>query len=187
MKAVVDTAAGTMLPPRGTHGTVPSVGLLDDQTFRDLMAHVPAPVTVVTTRDDLPRGTTVSAFASLSLSPKLVMVSMDNCSRVLQRIRQVRRFGVNLLAEQQEDVAMRFARDEALRFAPGDWWLDNGLPRLDRTAAWIECDLAYELPAGDHSILVGEVRNAEIERSRPLVYSDRAFGTNSAALTTGRA
>jgi len=67
---------------------------LDDQTFRDLMAHVPAPVTVVTTHDGAPHGTTVSAFASLSLSPKLVMVSMDNNSRILQRIRHVRRFGL---------------------------------------------------------------------------------------------
>ncbi len=160
---------------------------MDDQTFRDLMAHVPAPVTVVTTHDGAPHGTTVSAFASLSLSPKLVMVSMDNNSRILQRIRHVRRFGVNLLADGQGDVAMRFARDEALRFAPDDWRLDRELPRLDGTAAWIECVLAYELPAGDHTILAGEVQHAEMEGPLALVYSNRVFGANSAALSPAEA
>ena len=161
---------------------------MNDQTFVDLMAHVPAPVTVITTHDGLPRGTTVSAFSSLSLRPRLVMVSMDNASSVLPRLRRVRRFGVNLLAEHHGDVAMRFAGDAALRFAADDWWLENGLPRLEGTAAWIECDLAYELPVGDHTILAGEVRHAEVERRRlALVYSDRVFGTNSAALAADRA
>lgn len=110
------------------------------------------------------------------------MVSMDNASKILQRIRHIRRFGVNLLADGQGDIAMRFARDEALRFATDDWHLAEGLPRLDGTAAWIECTLAYELPAGDHTILAGEVRHAELEGPLALVYSNRAFGANSAAL-----
>lgn len=154
---------------------------MDDQDFRDLMAHVPAPVTVITTHDlDTPSGTTVSAFASLSLSPKLVMVSMDNNSRILRRIRHTRRFGINLLAVGQDHIAMRFARDETQRFVPDDWHLENGLPRLDGTAAWFECLLSYELPAGDHTILAGEVQQAAIGEPLALVYSSRVFGTNSA-------
>jgi Flavin reductase like domain len=49
-----------------------------DQVFRDLMAAVCAPVTVVTTMgvtstgEAGPHGATVSAFASLSLRPPLV-------------------------------------------------------------------------------------------------------------------
>lgn len=158
---------------------------MEDQKFRDLMAHVPAPVTVITTNDDDgPHGTTVSAFASLSLSPKLVMVSMDNNSRILKRIRHTRHLGINLLGENQGDVAMRFARDETLRFATNDWRLDgaNQMPRLDGTAAWIDCSLAYELPAGDHTILACEVLDAELHGPLGMVYSNRVFGTNSAAV-----
>lgn len=156
---------------------------MEDQDFRDLMAHVPAPVTVITTHDEgTPSGTTVSAFTSLSLQPKLVMVSMDNASRILQRIRHTRRFGINLLADGQGDIAMRFARDETQRFLPNDWHLDNGLPRIDGTAAWIDCTLAYELPAGDHTILAGEVQDAEMNGPLALVYSNRAFGINSGVL-----
>lgn len=158
---------------------------MEEQPFRDLMAHVPAPVTVITTHDaDGPHGTTVSAFASLSLHPKLVMASLGNESRILQRIRATRRLGINLLAEGQGEIALRFARDEALRFVPNDWHLENNLPKLDDTAAWIEATLAYELPAGDHTILACEVHSAELYGPLALVYSNRVFGANGGALST---
>ena len=58
-----------------------------DQDFRDLMAGVCAPVTVVTTADqDGPHGATVSSFASLSLRPPLVSVALDRRSGLLARI-----------------------------------------------------------------------------------------------------
>jgi flavin reductase (DIM6/NTAB) family NADH-FMN oxidoreductase RutF len=157
---------------------------MEDQKFRDLMALVPAPVTVITTYDeDGPHGTTVSAFTSLSLNPKLVMVSMDNNSRILRRIRHTRHLGINLLGEGQGDLAMRFARDETLRFVPSDWRLEGErqMPRLDDTAAWIEASLAYELPAGDHTILACEVIDAEMHGPLAIVYSNRVFGANGAA------
>lgn len=158
---------------------------MDDLEFRDLMAIVPSPVTVITTVEDgTPAGTTVSAFTSLSLDPRLVLVSLDNRSDLLRQIRHTRRFGVNLLAEGQGDLAMRFARSRADRFAETSWALDSGLPRLGDTAAWIVCELGYELPAGDHTILAGAVHDADRSGRPALVYSDRAFGTNSALAAT---
>jgi hypothetical protein len=62
---------------------------MHDQAFRDLMSAVCAPVTVVTTADeDGPHGTTVSAFASLSLRPPLVTVALDRRSGLLGRWRR---------------------------------------------------------------------------------------------------
>jgi len=153
---------------------------VDDADFRDAMAAVPAPVTVITTLEDgVPAGTTVSAFTSLSLHPKLILVSLDNQSDLLRQIRHTRRFGVNLLAAGQGDVAMRFARTREDRFASTPWRIDADLPMLTDTAAWLVCALAYELPAGDHTILAGAVEDASISGRPALVYSDRVFGTNS--------
>ena len=153
---------------------------MEDSAFRDLMAAVPSPVTVITTTDGgVPAGATVSAFTSLSLSPKLVLVSLDNQSELLRRIRHTRRFGVNLLADGQGDVAMRFARSRDDRFSETSWDLQDGLPRLADVAAFIVCELAYELPAGDHTILAGLAIDATLSGVPALVYSDRVFGMNS--------
>ncbi|MEV0042458.1 flavin reductase family protein [Nocardia rhamnosiphila] len=75
------------------------------------MAAVCAPVTVVTTADDDgPHGATVSSLASLSLHPPLVSVALDLRSALLARIRNARRFGVNVLGFADDETALLFSR-----------------------------------------------------------------------------
>ncbi len=77
------------------------------QQFRDLMAGVCAPVTVVTTTiDGTPHGATVSSFSSLSLDPPLISVALNRNSALLAGIRSAGRFGVNLLGLAQDELAM---------------------------------------------------------------------------------
>ena len=82
------------------------------EEFRAVMAGVATPVSVVTTlTDGHPHGTTVSAFASLSMSPPMVLVSLD---RGLGAARPARAsgsvFGVNVLGSEQAPLALAFAR-----------------------------------------------------------------------------
>ncbi|WP_318280395.1 flavin reductase family protein [Streptomyces griseoloalbus] len=68
-------------------------------------------VAVVTALDgSRPHGTTVSAFASLSLAPPMALVSLDERSRLLAIIRRSGRFGLNVLGAHQADPASLFAR-----------------------------------------------------------------------------
>lgn len=156
-----------------------------DQDFRDLMAAVCAPVTVVTTIDEAgPHGTTVSAFASLSLRPPLVTVALMRRSALLSRIRETGRLGVNVLGADSDEVALRFAaatgeQGGADRFDGTGWTLAQGLPRLDGAAGWAACELRQEVEGGDHLLLIAEVVHAESRPVAPLVYGNRTFGTHS--------
>lgn len=151
-----------------------------DQDFRDLMAGVCAPVTVVTTADgDGPYGATVSSFASLSLDPPLVTVALDRRSTLLARIQGAGRFGVNVLASAHDELALLFARRDADRFAEVGWSPSRGLPRLDGAAGWAVCQLERVVEGGDHLLLVGLVTHAESSQCSPLVYGHRTFGTHS--------
>jgi flavin reductase (DIM6/NTAB) family NADH-FMN oxidoreductase RutF len=157
-----------------------SAAAIDPQRFRDLMAGVCAPVTVVTTTsDDGPHGATVSSFASLSLDPPLVTVAFDNKSALLGRIRQSGRFGINLLGHGQDDLAMLFARRGVDRFRDTPWRNHRGLPRLDGAAGWIVCDLVRDVAGGDHQLLFGLVTCASHSQLPPLIYAHRTFGTHS--------
>lgn len=151
-----------------------------DQVFRDLMAAVCTPVTVVTTADAAgPYGATVSAFASLSLRPPLVTVALDRESALLARILGTRRLGVNLLGSADDEIALRFARAGADRFAGLPWTLDRGLPRLDCAAGWAACELEQAVDGGDHLLLIALVVHAQTGQEAPLVYGHRTFGTHS--------
>lgn len=155
--------------------------MLSENVFRDLMAGVCGPVTVVTATDGpTPLGATVSSFASLSLSPPMVTVALDRRSSLLTRILHTGRFGVNVLGRGHDEVAMAFAQRDADRFAGIDWRVDNDLPRLTEAPGWMACGLAQAVDGGDHMLLLGEVIAAETRTAAPLVYGYRTFGTHSA-------
>ena len=116
--------------------------MVTDDEFRSLMAGVVAPVTVVTTAGpDGPAGTTVSAFASLSLHPPLVSVAFARDSSLLGQIQRTGRFGINILAHGQEAIAALFARRGVDRFGSVPWHDDHGLPRLAAASGWAACEL----------------------------------------------
>lgn len=87
-------------------------------TFRDAMAGVCTAVSVVTAMDgERPHGTTVSAFASLSMAPPMVLVALDRGSELLALVRAEGRFGLNVLGADQASCAARFARKGQDKFA----------------------------------------------------------------------
>ena len=150
-----------------------------EQAFRDLMAAVCAPVTVVTAAEEEPAGATVSSFASLSLRPPMVTAALDRGSRLLAPVLRTRRFGVNVLSHGQEEIARLFAQRSVDRFAAVDWYYDRGLPRVSGAPGWLVCELAQAVDGGDHVLLLGLVREAAMRTAPPLVYGHRAYGTHS--------
>lgn len=156
---------------------------VDDQlaaTFRDGMAHLCAPVTVITAMDEnRPHGTTVSAVMSLSMDPPLIAIALAHTSESLAIIQRTNRFGVNILAASQDPVASRFAGKGQDEFLDMPWTVAAGLPRISGAAIWIDCSATSFVGGGDHLIVVGAVRGIEHDPAlAPLTYHGRRFGTH---------
>lgn len=149
------------------------------ELFRQTMSKVVGPVTVVTTLEgEVPHGTTVSAFISLSLDPPMVLVSLDKRSKLLSTLKRTGRFGVNILRADQADAASTFARKNDNKFLGVAWHADHGSPRIVGAHAWVSCDVAELIEAGDHEVVIGAVRTADHSDSEPLTYYSRSFGTH---------
>lgn len=158
--------------PVETHAEV----LVDQQVFRGAMGAVATPVSIVTTTLDAPHGTTVSAFASLSLDPPMVLVSLQHDSDLLELITQSGQFGLNVLAFDQAGIAANFAKRGLDRFEGVDWTMDQGLPRIAGIASWAACRVVDLVRAGDHTIVTGLVEAADSANLPGLVYQHRQFG-----------
>jgi flavin reductase (DIM6/NTAB) family NADH-FMN oxidoreductase RutF len=147
---------------------------IERELFYSLMASFASGVTVVTSRevDGTPRGFTASSFSSLSLEPRLCLVSVDNRSESLSAIRDSGAFVVNILAASQEQVSRTFASRAPDKFADVSFsdGPATGAPVLDGVLAYVECRVAEMLPGGDHTILVGEIEGGEAREGSPLVY-----------------
>lgn len=158
--------------------------MVDQDTFRELMSGVCAPVTVVTalTGTGRPCGSTVSSFTSLSLDPPLVSVALDRGSSLLPHLQPGDRVGVNILGAHQQELAAAFARRRPLhgdKFDGVAWHLRAGVPHLPGSAGWTAGRVERHLDGGDHVLLVVLVEEAAPTALAPLVYARRVFGTHS--------
>ena len=154
---------------------------IDAATFRHALGRFPSGVTVVTVRggDGRDYGMTVSAFASLSLRPPLVLVCIGIDATIAAAVAAADHFAVSVLAEDQEELARRFAEPDADRFA-GTTIVrgTSGLALIDGAVTHLECAIVARHVAGDHTIVVGEVHAASaVEDGHPLVYQRGAFRT----------
>jgi 3-hydroxy-9,10-secoandrosta-1,3,5(10)-triene-9,17-dione monooxygenase reductase component len=115
---------------------------------------------------------TANAVTSLSLEPPLMIVCFARTARTLSAVEGSRRFGVQFLARDQEDLAARFASKlpEREKFDGVAWTERAGVPSLDGCLAWIGCELHDLHPGGDHLIGVGEVVDLWEVAGEPLVF-----------------
>lgn len=148
--------------------------------LRTLMRRFPAGVAVLTVDVEGERlGLTVGSLVSLSLEPPLVGVSIAREAAMHELLRRAGGFAASLLAGGQEWLAQHFARG----VPPIGMWHGiatregaAGAPLLVGALGWIECRLAGETPAGDHTFFLGEVLSVELgQPAPPLVYLDAGY------------
>ena len=130
--------------------------------LRDAFGSFMTGVTVVTTcKDDgTPLGFTANSFASVSLDPALLLVSIAKTSSNYDNFASASHFAINILAEEQKDVSNTFARPSDDRFANLAWTKSACQnPLIDQVSAWFDCTTYQIVDAGDHAVLIGRVEN----------------------------
>jgi flavin reductase (DIM6/NTAB) family NADH-FMN oxidoreductase RutF len=143
----------------------------DAAAYRTAISHFATGVTVVTSMGhEGPSGLTANAVCSLSLDPLLMLVCLDRGSRTLAAVEQSRKLAVNILAEDQREVAVTFSTKEPAKFGGLSHEHVDGVPVLDGVVAWLTGDLQNLLPGGDHVIGVAAVRSVQANGGRPLIY-----------------
>jgi 3-hydroxy-9,10-secoandrosta-1,3,5(10)-triene-9,17-dione monooxygenase reductase component len=159
--------------------------VVDPRVMRDVLGHFVSGVTVVTAMAaDGPVGFTCQSFSSLSLEPPLVAFAPARTSTTWPRLRDARRFCVNVLAEEQRDLSAQFARSGTDKYAGVGWTSSpHGSPVLDGVVAWIDSELWAEYDGGDHTIAVARVLDLGADASRtPLLFHRGAYGLQAALL-----
>jgi flavin reductase (DIM6/NTAB) family NADH-FMN oxidoreductase RutF/DNA-binding GntR family transcriptional regulator len=159
----------------------PGGGIADPLTadeFRQIIGHFASGVTIITGMSDgEPVGTTASAVSSLSLSPPMVLISMNLESRTGEVIDRTKKFGLNILSDSQADLAIRFAGKGGDKFAGVDIVTgEHGMPLLAGALATMECKVVDQVGAATHVVFLAEVEGAAAASGSPLAYFRGEFG-----------
>lgn len=154
------------------------------QSFLDAMAQVANSVSVVTTDGAAGRdGVAVSALTSVSADTVLptLLICLHQAGRVPGKLLANGVFSVNLLADDQQALADRFAgRGDAPRdawFSDAEWQAgDTGAPCFGLALAVFECEVSQSSLVGTHHVIFGAVRAVHANRGgRPLVHAQRGY------------
>lgn len=138
-------------------------------------------VNLVTTDGPAGRyGVTVSAVASVSAEPPLVLACVNRRSPAVEAIKRNGVFCVNALNAGQAEVANVFAgrpsRGAAFDFDCADWLPGvTGSPELSGALASLDCEVFETIDAGTHTVFIGRVIGTISRADRPLLYCDRQF------------
>jgi len=150
---------------------------MDDRLFRTAMGKFATGVTVIATDvDGDVHGMTANAFMSVSLSPKLVVISIGEKAKILEKIKQSQTFSVNILAEDQQELSMIFAGQIK---EPREVSFDrlDGKPVLAGAVAQIACEVSAEHVEGDHTLFIGKVTDIKLEDAEPLLFYSGRYRT----------
>jgi len=159
---------------------------MDDRLFRTTMSKFATGVTVITTEIDGEfRGMTANAFMSVSLDPKLILISIGNQAKMKGYIDQAGMFAVNVLSHEQENVSKQFAGqikdDRAATFSTF-----AGLPVINDALASVACDVYDTTVQGDHTLYIGKVRDVVVTDSDPLTFYSGKYGMISSGESVSR-
>ena len=152
---------------------------MDDRLFRNAMGKFATGVTVITTEhEEQVHGMTANAFMSVSLDPKLVVVSIGEKARCLPKIKESKTFAINILADDQQELSMIFAGQKKDVIVEIEFEQLAGLPVLPGAVAQISCDVVSEYVEGDHTLFIGKVRDISVDDEKePLLFYSGKYRT----------
>lgn len=154
--------------------------LMDDAAKQTVLRHFPYGLYVVTVASGgEEHGMTANWVTQAAFDPPMVLIVIENTSKTNGMIRDAHYFGVSLLAAGQRELAGKLGRssDQAphklkgIRTKPAPV---SKTPVLADALGWVECRAIASLPAGDHTVFLGEVVEAGVENptAQPLTLQE---------------
>ena len=143
---------------------------VDREHMRRVMGRFASGVTIITTRHEgIDYGLTASAISSLSLDPPMLLICVNKTSNTQKAIEASRVFGVNILRDNQGEVARRFATSDPNKYTGlSVSYGALGVPLLDDILATIECRVTEIVSGGTHTVFLAEVETAHAAEGMPL-------------------
>lgn len=144
---------------------------MDDRQFRNAMGKFATGINVIAAEaGGEVHGMTANAFMSVSLDPKLIVISIGNKAKMLDRIRESGKFSVNVLSCEQQEESMIFAGQKQIedKFEFGRL---GDTPVVKNALCQLSCEVYNEHTEGDHVLFIGKVNNFEMVEGDPLIYN----------------
>ena len=150
---------------------------INSQNFKKTLSKFATGITVIaTSKNSILYGKTINSFSSLSLSPPLVLFSIDIKSSKLNIFKNTQFISVNVLSKKQKFISNNFAKKNP------DWkgieyqLLENGNPIIKNCISNLSCRIQDKIKKGDHIIFICKILQViNNDKLKPLIYFDSKY------------
>ena len=150
---------------------------INKDNFKKTLSAFATGITVVATKyNSILYGKTINSFSSLSLTPPLVLFSLDNKSSKLNVFKKCETITINILSKNQQLISDNFAKKTP------DWKdiqynkLKNGNPIIKNCVSNLDCKIIDKIKKGDHIIFVCKVLQViNNDKLKPLIYYNSKY------------
>ena len=150
---------------------------VNSQNFKKALSKFSTGITVIATnKNSVLYGKTINSFSSLSLSPPLVLFSLDTQSSKLNIFKNSKFISINVLSEKQKFISDNFAKNTP------DWenieynLLKSGSPIIKNCISNLDCKILDKIKKGDHIIFICKVLKVIIsDKLKPLIYFNSKY------------
>ena len=150
---------------------------INKDNFKKTLSAFATGITVVATKyNSVLFGKTINSFSSLSLSPPLVLFSLDNKSSKLNIFKKCETLSINILSKNQTLISNHFAKKNP------DWdkieydIFKNGNPIIKNCVSNLDCKIIERIKKGDHIIFICKVLQVlNNKKLKPLIYFNSKY------------
>ena len=150
---------------------------ISKDNFKKTLSKFATGITVVATnRNSLLYGKTINSFSSISLSPPLVLFSLDIKSSKLNVFKNSDSVTINILSKKQKNISNNFAKKNPEWDIVEHEILKNGNPIIKNCVSNLDCKIINKIKKGDHIIFICKVINISInDELEPLIYFNSRY------------
>ena len=150
---------------------------INRENFKETLSKFTTGITVVTTnKDSFLYGKTINSFSSLSLSPPLVLFSIDIKSTKLNIFKNSKIVSINILSKNQKSISNNFAKKNPNWNEIEYSLLKNGNPIIKNCIANLDCKILEKIKKGDHIIFICKVLQVlKNNKLKPLIFFNSKY------------
>ena len=151
---------------------------MNEESKKKILRQIPYGLYVIGLKDgDSHHAFTGSWLSQCSMKPPRIMLGVRSGTHSLELIKKGKFFSINFLPKSEKKILEQFFKPtpaDGNRFGEVTYSLKKtGTPVLDKAVCYLECEVKDAHDVGDHSIVIGEVVEAEIlQNDPPLVMGD---------------
>ena len=157
--------------------------MINDSQYRKSGRCFPTGVSILATQDDNENylGMTANSVMSISLNPKIIMVSVGNNRSILKFLQETKNASVSILSSEQSNVADFFSTSTQNLLENNDFFYNSkDIYYIKDSLCYFYCEVMNSYLVGDHTVFSLKVDQMNLnEKSSPLIWYKGKFSNKN--------